>query len=79
MNSRSSSKRLIWAAALSVAFLVPSVPALADCNSLQARCAVKIGGRCDPATGKWFYGAYGNQRAGGTAQAFNECVSRGGK
>ena len=48
--------------------------AAAKCTSLQARCAVKIGGRCDPATGRWEYGRNG---AGGNAQAFDACISEG--
>ena len=42
------------------------------CSSLQARCAVAIGGRCT--NGNWEYGRNG---AGGTTLAFDACV--GGK
>ena len=43
------------------------------CTSIQARCAVAIGGRCEPDTGKWYYGRNG---AGGSVMAHNECLSR---
>ncbi len=50
--------------------------AAAKCTSIQARCAVKIGGECDPATGKWAYGSGpGRPRLGGNIVAFNACVS----
>jgi hypothetical protein len=51
-----------------------AAPNAGKCSSLQARCAVEIGGRCDPATGRWEYGRNG---AGGNAQAHNACLSRG--
>ncbi|WP_246774972.1 caspase family protein [Bradyrhizobium diazoefficiens] len=43
------------------------------CVSTSQRCALEIGGRCDPATGKWEYGRNG---AGGNTQAFNACLGR---
>lgn len=43
------------------------------CGSASQRCALQIGGRCDPATGQWEYGRNG---AGGDTQAFNSCLSR---
>ena len=50
--------------------------AAAKCTSIQARCAVQIGGTCDPATGHWVYGRRG---VGGTNKsgAFDACVSAG--
>lgn len=54
----------------------PSAPVHAHgkgCGSLSQRCAVQIGGRCDPATGHWEYGRNG---AGGDTMAFNTCLSR---
>jgi hypothetical protein len=49
------------------------------CTSIQAQCALEIGGSCDPKTGHWCYGPFqgrncdGSPHAGG---AFNDCVSR---
>jgi hypothetical protein len=43
------------------------------CASIQAKCAIEIGGRCDPATGKWEYGRNG---AGGNTMSYNACLSR---
>ena len=49
--------------------------AAGKCTSIQAQCAVEIGGRCDPTTGRWEYGRNG---AGGSNRggAFDACVSR---
>jgi hypothetical protein len=57
---------------------VSSVPArseAAKCTSMSARCAVEIGGTCDPATGRWQYGRAG---IGGTNKygAFDACIAR---
>jgi hypothetical protein len=47
------------------------------CTSVQARCAVEIGGLCDPKTGHWQFGAVsGGYRVGGNTEAFDACVSR---
>jgi hypothetical protein len=60
-------------------FLVTSTcissAALADkgCKNIQSKCALEIGGRCDPVSGKWEYGRNG---AGGTTEAYNACISR---
>ncbi|MGJ4994917.1 caspase family protein [Bradyrhizobium sp. HKCCYLS3077] len=43
------------------------------CTSISQRCAIQIGGRCNPATGHWEYGRNG---AGGDTMAFNNCLSR---
>jgi hypothetical protein len=48
------------------------------CTSLQARCAIEVGGKCNPNTGGWCYGWWKGQRCGsGTIQAFDACISRG--
>jgi hypothetical protein len=65
--------------AIAAAFHVPS--AQAACTSIQAKCAVQIGGRCDPRTGRWQYGHYvdpktGPTSLGGTTQAFLACLER---
>ncbi len=44
-----------------------------QCSGISQRCAVEIGGKCNPATGAWEYGRNG---AGGNTQAFNACVGR---
>jgi hypothetical protein len=62
-----------------------NVPAAkAACTSVQAKCAVAIGGRCDPRTGRWQYGHYvdpktGPTSLGGTTQAFMACLERAGR
>ena len=61
------------------AFPVPS--AQAACTSIQAKCAVQIGGRCNPQTGRWQYGNYvdpkmGPVSLGGTTQVFLACLER---
>jgi hypothetical protein len=49
--------------------------AAAKCTSIGARCAVEVGGQCDPQTGRWTYGlrGVGGSNKGG---AFDACVSR---
>jgi hypothetical protein len=48
------------------------------CTSIQAQCAVEMGGTCDPKTGHWCYGLWRGQQCGGTNNggAFDTCVSR---
>jgi hypothetical protein len=48
------------------------------CSSIQAQCAVEIGGRCNPRTGFWCAGFYRNMNCGGTniGGAFDQCLSR---
>jgi len=52
-----------------------STAALADkgCKNIQSKCAIEIGGRCDPVSGQWEYGRKG---AGGNTMAYNECITR---
>jgi hypothetical protein len=52
----------------------PVSEAASNCTSVQAQCAVEIGGQCDPNTGRWFYGRYMGKVAGGTKVAFHDCV-----
>jgi hypothetical protein len=68
--------------AVAAAAHVPS--ATAACTSVQAKCAVAIGGRCDPRTGHWQYGHYvdpktGPTSLGGTTQAFMACLEPAGR
>jgi hypothetical protein len=56
----------------------PVVAAEGKCTSIQAQCAVEIGGQCDPKTGHWSYGYVHGHLYGGTNHggAFDACVSR---
>lgn len=47
--------------------------AAAKCTSVQARCAIEVGGRCNPVTGRWEVHQHG---AGGTVNAFIACLDR---
>jgi hypothetical protein len=49
--------------------------AASKCSNISARCAVEVGGQCDPQTGRWVYGRNG---AGGTNKsgAFDACLAR---
>jgi hypothetical protein len=55
-----------------------ALAANAKCTSIQAQCAVEMGGTCDPVTGRWCYGNFMSRRCGGSniAGAFDLCVSR---
>jgi hypothetical protein len=56
----------------------PAVAA-ADCNSVQAQCAVKAGGRCDAQTGHWCYGhSRSGESCGGSPAAFRSCMASHG-
>jgi hypothetical protein len=72
---------LALAAATIAAFSMVALPtaAFADkgCKNIKSRCAIQIGGRCDPVTGRWEYGQ--RYMAGGTKLAFDNCVQGGGK
>jgi hypothetical protein len=56
----------------------PVMAATGKCMSVQAQCAVEIGGQCDPKTGHWSYGPYQGHQSGGTNHggAFDACISR---
>jgi uncharacterized caspase-like protein len=51
----------------------PAVAPKGRCHSVQAMCALAIGGCCDQVTGKWQYGRNG---CGGTTLAYNNCISQ---
>lgn len=61
-------------------FVIPAVAVAAEgkCSSVQAQCAIEIGGQCDPKTGHWCYGPYQGRNCGGTNHggAFDACVAR---
>ena len=66
---------------LTVTAAAPVTSAEAACTSIQAKCAVQIGGRCNPKTGRWQYGNYVDPKTGpislgGTTQAFLACLER---
>lgn len=65
---------------IGILVVASTTDAAAKCRSIQARCAVEIGGTCDPITGHWEYGGGDNGRgsSGGTNRggAFDACVSR---
>jgi len=72
---------IIFGAAGAVAMSeVATATAAAKCTNIQAQCAVEIGGRCDPVTGRWEYGRglLGRGTSGGTNSrgAFDACISR---
>jgi hypothetical protein len=48
------------------------------CTSIQAQCAVEMGGTCNPKTGYWCYGFWRGRQCGGTHNggAFDACISR---
>jgi hypothetical protein len=52
-----------------------STAAFADkgCKNIPSKCAIEVGGRCDPVKGRW---AVGKDGASGTVSAHNECNSR---
>jgi hypothetical protein len=69
---------LLAIASYGVAAPANAAAAAGKCDTVQARCAVEIGGRCNPKTGSWCYGFYRSRQCGGTNSggAFDACVSR---
>jgi hypothetical protein len=65
---------LIASAMILCSHLVAAAPKSGNCTSIQARCALVVGGRCDPASGRWQFGGYD---VGRTEQWYNTCMSRG--
>jgi hypothetical protein len=56
----------------------PAKAAPAKCTSVQARCAIEVGGTCDPVTNRW----HSQCTNDACSQRFNACISRlmgGGK
>jgi hypothetical protein len=49
---------LVASALIVCSHSVAASPKSGNCSSIQARCAVEVGGRCDPATGQWRFGGY---------------------
>jgi hypothetical protein len=79
--SRAGAGRLAAAAAAQAhrhARVPTSAATAGKCNSIQAQCAVEIGGQCDPKTGSWCYGFNRNRECGGTNHggAYDACLSR---
>jgi len=52
--------------------MVPAATAAGKCSNVHARCAIKVGGTCDPVTGRWSYRYSG----GHLTDTFNACVLR---
>lgn len=69
----------VLTAALAVACFTLAAPesGLArHCESIQAKCAIEIGGACDPVASHWMYGPRYN--LGGDRVSFNACLARHG-
>jgi len=68
----------VFSIAVALALLAAATAALAQgkCTNVKAKCAMEIGGQCDPKTGRWFYGYFQGKYAGGTTQAFLACLDR---
>ncbi len=74
-----TSARLILLLAIAPAWLGTPSLAMADCNSIQAQCAVKAGGRCDAQTGHWCYGrSRTGENCGGSPAAYRSCMAAHG-
>lgn len=71
--------RISALAAALYCFAVAAPATAANCLSVQAKCAVEIGGTCDMQSGHWCYGHYQHQACGGTSRAFLACLDRNGK
>jgi hypothetical protein len=56
-----------------IASAEPTLPKNGACSGLNARCAIEVGGRCDPTTNRWSYRCM----SGDCTVRFNECISRG--
>jgi hypothetical protein len=67
---------VIGAICLSTIAMTPAIGA--KCTSIQAKCAVEAGGKCDPKTGHWCYGIYKGENCGGYGTAFRACLVRNG-
>jgi hypothetical protein len=52
--------------------MVPAARAAGKCTSIQARCAIEVGGTCDSDTGHWSY-EYDRPKF---VARFTACVSR---
>jgi len=73
MRRRISIEIRIMALALAVGVLAPTTLAAAPsgrCQSLQARCALQVGGTCNPVTGRWHVPGY-------LVASKNACLSAG--
>ncbi len=73
--------RSIWFGAAAIAVLsLSSVDAAlaAKCKSIQARCAIEAGGKCDRESGHWCYGIFKGENCGGSPAAFRTCMARNG-
>ena len=76
-------ERKIFRVTLFAVIIFAPTVALANkgCTNIQSRCAIEIGGRCNPVTGHWEYGFVTGYNRGripsyGKTIAFNECITR---
>ena len=53
-----------------------TIAATAGCQSVQARCAIEVGGLCNPKTGRWCVGLYQGRACGGTMSGWLACLDR---
>jgi hypothetical protein len=53
-----------------------AIAAIGGRQSVQARCAIEVGGLCDPKTRHWCVGFYQRRACGGTVSAFLACLDR---
>jgi hypothetical protein len=71
-------RRTAFTLLIAVAVYWVGTPAMADCTSVAAQCAVQAGGQCDQATGRWCYGVSGGRNCGGSPAAFRSCMTQHG-
>jgi hypothetical protein len=50
--------------------------ATGKCTSVQARCAIEVGGICDPKTGYWCVGSVAGKICSGNHRAWFACLDR---
>jgi hypothetical protein len=50
--------------------------AAGKCQSVEAKCAVEAGGKCDTQTGHWCYGVSREGEYCGGTQGFSSCLAR---
>jgi hypothetical protein len=53
-----------------------AIAAAGECQSVQARCAIEVGGLCNPKTGRWCVGLYQHRACGGTMIGWLACLDR---
>jgi hypothetical protein len=70
---------LLAVAALSLSGSIAAVADNSQCTSIEAKCAVAAGGKCDRQTGHWCWGiSRSGEHCGGSGRAFRVCMARHG-